>query len=144
MTTPLLAGQPPIDRTDPVLMFTYDLLVGYAKRGKTITYGKLYDTLGARFGWRARTNGNWWYKRLPLAELGQLNGENGEPALASLVRQDKPGRPIGMGYKTAHLNCHGITLVGHSGGCACLTCEVVINDAARKEARLCFVFPSWP
>jgi hypothetical protein len=146
MTTVTQPGTEPADRSDPVLMFTHHILVGYAKLGKTTTYGSLYDTLAARFGWRLRTNGNWWVDRLPLPQLGDLNRENGEPALASLVRQNKPGRPVGLGYETAHRNCHGIVLVGHDHPVKmqCDTCDAVINAAARTEARACFVFPSWP
>ena len=94
--------------------------------------------LAERFGWPEWSNGNWWAKYLPLAELGTLNKENGEPALAALVRKEEPGRPIGVGYKTAHVNCHGVTLVGHEGGCACKTCLAVVNAAARAETRRCF------
>lgn len=94
--------------------------------------------LAERFGWPEWSNGNWWAKYLPLAELGTLNKENGEPALAALVRKEEPGRPIGVGYKTAHVNCHGVTLVGHEGGCACETCLAVVNAAARAETRRCF------
>jgi hypothetical protein len=136
MTT--TSENPAVTAQHDVLMFTYHVLVSYAERRKTTTYGRLYDILAAEFDWPKRVNGNSWQKRLPLAQLGTLNKENGEPALASLVRKNEPGRPIGVGYKTAHLNCHGITLVGHEGGCACETCEAVVNAAGRREARLCF------
>jgi hypothetical protein len=121
-----------------VLMFTHHVLMSYAERRKTTTYGRLYDILAAEFDWQKRVNGNSWQKRLPLAQLATLNGENGEPALACLVRRDEPGRPIGVGYKTAHRNCHGIDLTGHDAACSCPTCQEIANLAARAEARLCF------
>jgi hypothetical protein len=51
-----------------------------------------------------------------------------------------PGRPVGVGFKTAHENCHGEPLLaGHDhSGVDCDTCQVAANIAANAEARLCY------
>lgn len=125
----------------PELIFTYYVLASFAVLGETTTYGELYDILAARFGWRKRWNGNGWVRSLPLAELGTLNRENGEPALAALVR--KKDGTIGVGYKTAHLHCHDVALTGHEGGCECEVCRNAVNEASPIETRRCFEHFSW-
>ena len=122
-------------------------LIDVASRRKTITYGKLYDDLAPDFGWPKRSKsrgGNSWPNRLCLAQLGSVNGHHDEPALASLVRYEKPGRPVGVGYKTAHWNAHGQPkpgdlMFGHDhSGVGCDVCEYFSTKEANKEAERCY------
>ena len=79
----------------------YGLLAAVASHKQFISYGEVYDILGARLGWRARWSGHSWCDPVKgvCCASAQINRENGEPLLASLVRH-KDGT-IGKGYATA-------------------------------------------
>jgi len=128
----------PADFT-PEAVFAYDVLVSYAAKRKKTTYKDLYNIMAPKFGWPPLTPGHSWFKRLPLAEVGSINGERGEPCLSALVRQQND--VIGKGYQTAHFNCHGKKLTSHDYACECGNCEYLIREAARKEVQA--VFEHW-
>jgi hypothetical protein len=95
--------------------------------------------MAPQFGWPARKPGHSWFQRLPLAELGSLCGENGEPCLSALVCQQDGN--IGKYYQTAHFNCHGKKVTSHDYACECGNCRYNINKAAREETQA--VFNHW-
>ena len=118
------------------VVFAYDVLVSHAVRRKKTTYKDLYNIMAPEFDWPKWTSGHSWVKRLPLAEVGSLCGQNGEPCLSALVRlQD---RTIGKGYQTAHFNCHGVELTTHDYACECGNCHRAIWQAARDETQAIF------
>ncbi len=123
----------------PEVVFAYDVLVSCAEEGKKTTYKDLYNIMAPEFGWPAWKPGHSWFQRLPLAEVGSLNGENGEPCLSALVRQQNG--TIGKGYQTAHFNCYGKKLTSHDYACECGNCDYLIREAARKEMQA--VFEHW-
>ena len=123
----------------PEVVFAYDLLGLYAVRSKKTTYRDLYNLMAPEFDWPAWKPGHSWFKRLPLAEVASLCGENGEPCLSALVRHQDG--TIGKGYQTAHFNCHGVELTTHDYACECGNCHYIILNAARDETKA--VFRHW-
>ena len=115
------------------------MLVSYAVRGKRTTYKDLYNIMPPEFDWPAWKPGHSWFKSLPLAEVGSLNGENGEPCLSALVRHQDG--TIGKGYQTAHFNCRGEELTSHAYEYECGNCHYIIGKAARDETQA--VFEHW-
>jgi hypothetical protein len=126
-------------RFGSLVAFAYDFLVDCAADGRKTTYRSLYDAMAPRFGWPAWKPGHSWFQRLPLAQVGTLCGENGEPCLSALVRQQDG--TIGKGYQTAHFNCYGVALTSHDYSCECDNCRYRIREAAKKEMHA--VFDHW-
>ena len=114
-------------------IFAYNLIAEYASTGRKILYQELYDAMAPVFGWPKRTQGHAWFKRLPLAQVGTLCGERGEPCLSSIVR--RKDRMIGKGYETAHHNCYGVWITtSHGCGGECGNCRQAILKTAQREA----------
>lgn len=124
-------------------IFAYNLIAEYASNGQKIRYGELYDSMAPVFGWPKRTPGHAWFKRLPLAQVGSLCGERGEPCLSSIVRRED--KTIGKGYQTAHYNCYGVRITANHGcGDECVNCRRAILETARKESWKVFDYPWEP
>jgi hypothetical protein len=124
--------------------FAYNLIGEYANSGRKIRYQELYDAMAPVFGWPMRNKegraGHAWFKRLPLAQVGSLCGERGEPCLSSIVR--RKDKTIGKGYQTAHFNCYGVRITSsHGCGDECGNCRQAILKAAQQEAWK--VFDHW-
>jgi hypothetical protein len=142
----------PMWEPEPHHIYAYDLLVD--RHGWKITYKDMYLDMAPVFGWpplKTRGQlGNAWYQKLPLAEVGTMNGLRNEPCLAALVRwQDR--LHIGKGYQTGHFNCHGVrpTAPGHEYDCGCWEdlgqgfgpCHRLVHKAAWAETRLIRAYP---
>lgn len=117
-------------------IFAYNLIAEYANNGRKVTYAELYDAMAPVFGWPKRKPdraGHSWFKRLPLAQVGSLCGERGEPCLSAIVR--RRDKTIGEGYKTAHHNCYGIWITANHGcGDKCVNCRRAILATAKAES----------
>lgn len=118
------------------IRFAHNLLAAHAEYRERTTYKDLYLAMAPEFGWPRWRPGHAWVKRLPLAEVGTLCGELGEPCLPALVRH-KDGN-IGVGYQTAHLNCYGERLLDHDYGCECGNCDYVLQKVARAVTQTCW------
>jgi hypothetical protein len=107
----------------------YGLLAAVASHKQYISYGEVYDKIGARLGWRARWNGHSWCAPVKTicCATAEINKAHDEPLLASLVRHADGS--IGVGYKTAVKIRYGIDLPNNQ-----------IQAHANAEAAQCWAY----
>lgn len=77
----------------------------------TITYGLWHDAMAPLCDWPLRSAGYSWvnnYTAPTLYEIAHLNKVFEEPLLPALVRQSKPGSPIGEGFAGAVRERYGL------------------------------------